>query len=74
MAVADDLDRATDSAWDWVAEHTRRYLASGGTDGHESNGVHTLVLATTLLISAEYSVAMSSPTNSAMLVKPMIRL
>jgi deazaflavin-dependent oxidoreductase (nitroreductase family) len=47
MATAEDLDRATDSQWDWVAEHTRRYLASGGTDGHESNGVHTLVLATT---------------------------
>ena len=47
MAVADDLDRATDSAWDWVAEHTRKYLASGGTEGHESNGVYTLVLATT---------------------------
>jgi deazaflavin-dependent oxidoreductase (nitroreductase family) len=31
----------------WVAEHTRTYLASGGTEGHESNGVHTLVLATT---------------------------
>jgi deazaflavin-dependent oxidoreductase (nitroreductase family) len=47
MAVADDLDRATDSQWDWVAEHTRRYLASGGTDGHESNGVLTLLLVTT---------------------------
>lgn len=47
MAVADDLDRATDSRWDWVAEHARRYLASGGTEGHESNGVYTLVLATT---------------------------
>jgi deazaflavin-dependent oxidoreductase (nitroreductase family) len=47
MAVADDLDRATDSAWDWVAEHTRRYLGSGGTDGHESDGLYTLVLATT---------------------------
>ena len=47
MAVADDLDRATDSKWDWVAEHTRTYLASGGTEGHESNGVYTLVLATT---------------------------
>jgi len=31
-------------------------------------------LATTLLISAEYSVAMSSPMNSAMFVKPMTRL
>src|SRR6266536_1642669 len=47
MAVADDLDRATDSTWDWVAQQTRTYLASGGTEGHESNGVHTLVLATT---------------------------
>lgn len=47
MAVAEDLDRATDSQWDWVAEHTRTYLASGGTEGHENNGVHTLVLATT---------------------------
>jgi deazaflavin-dependent oxidoreductase (nitroreductase family) len=47
MAVAEDLDRATDSQWDWVAEHTRKYIESGGTEGHESNGVHTLVLATT---------------------------
>ena len=47
MAVADDLDRATDSTWDWVADHTRKYLASGGTEGHESDGVYTLVLATT---------------------------
>lgn len=47
MAVAADLDRATDSQWDWVAEQTRAYLASGGTEGHENNGVHVLVLATT---------------------------
>lgn len=47
MAVAADLDRATDSAWDWVAEQTRTYIASGGTEGHESNGVYMLVLATT---------------------------
>ena len=47
MAIAEDLDRATDSKWDWVAEQTRTYLASGGTEGHESNGVYTLVLATT---------------------------
>lgn len=47
MAVAGDIDRATDSQWDWVAEHTRTYLDSGGTEGHESNGVYTLVLATT---------------------------
>ncbi|MCR6489019.1 nitroreductase family deazaflavin-dependent oxidoreductase [Amycolatopsis sp. OK19-0408] len=47
MAVADDLDRATDSAWDWVAEQTRAYLASDGAQGHESGGVFTLILATT---------------------------
>ncbi|TXL89647.1 nitroreductase family deazaflavin-dependent oxidoreductase [Streptomyces sp. IB2014 016-6] len=47
MAVADDLDHATDSQWDWVAEQTRTYLTSGGTEGHESNGVYTLILATT---------------------------
>ncbi len=47
MAVAEDLDTATDSQWDWVAEQTRAYLASGGTEGHVNNGVHMLVLATT---------------------------
>ncbi|MEU8136468.1 nitroreductase family deazaflavin-dependent oxidoreductase [Streptodolium elevatio] len=47
MAVAEDIDRATDSQQDWVAEQTRAYLASGGTEGHVNNGVHVLVLATT---------------------------
>lgn len=47
MAVAADLDRATDSQWDWVAEQTRTYLASGGIEGHEANGVRMLVVATT---------------------------
>lgn len=46
-AVAADLDRATDSQWDWVAEQTRTYLTSGGAQGHESDGVRMLVLATT---------------------------
>jgi deazaflavin-dependent oxidoreductase (nitroreductase family) len=36
----------TDSPSDWVAEHTRRYLATGGTDGHEWHGVPTLLLTT----------------------------
>ncbi|MEV6171578.1 nitroreductase/quinone reductase family protein [Streptomyces sp. NPDC051954] len=40
-------DRGLAAQWDWVAEQTRTYLASGGTEGHESNGVYTLVLATT---------------------------
>ncbi|MFE3176264.1 nitroreductase family deazaflavin-dependent oxidoreductase [Amycolatopsis sp. NPDC059090] len=47
MAVAEDLDRATDSKWDWVAEQTRAYLASNGAEGHESNGLYTLLLVTT---------------------------
>ncbi|WP_409184297.1 nitroreductase family deazaflavin-dependent oxidoreductase [Amycolatopsis sp. VS8301801F10] len=47
MAVAADLDRATDSQWDWVAEQTRAYLASNGAEGHESDGLRMLVLATT---------------------------
>jgi hypothetical protein len=51
--MAGSPDSATDSKWDWVAEHTRAYLASGGTEGHESNGVYTLVLATTGRITGE---------------------
>src|SRR4051794_41857510 len=47
MTIAEDFDRATDSTWDWVADQTRTYLASAGTEGHESNGVYALVLATT---------------------------
>lgn len=35
-----------DNAQDWVAEHTRRYVASNGADGHLWNGVQTLVLTT----------------------------
>jgi deazaflavin-dependent oxidoreductase (nitroreductase family) len=53
MAVAADLDRATDSQWDWVAEQTRTYLASGGTEGHQAEGVHVLVLATTGRITGQ---------------------
>jgi deazaflavin-dependent oxidoreductase (nitroreductase family) len=53
MAVAADLDRATDSQWDWVAEQTRTYLASGGTEGHENNGVRMLLLATTGRITGQ---------------------
>ena len=33
IAVAADLDRATDSQWDWVAEHTRTYLLIYGMSG-----------------------------------------
>lgn len=47
MAVAADIDRATDSTWDvWVVEQTQTYLASNGTEGHENDGVRMLVLVT----------------------------
>lgn len=35
-----------DSPVDWVAEHTRRYVATGGEEGHLWNGVPTLLLTT----------------------------
>jgi deazaflavin-dependent oxidoreductase (nitroreductase family) len=48
MADATDATDATDSPVSWVAEHTRRYLESGGEDGHEWRpGVPTLLLTTT---------------------------
>lgn len=39
-------EQPVDSALDWVADHTRRYVESGGEDGHDWNGVPTLVLTT----------------------------
>ncbi len=36
-----------DSALSWVAEHTRRYVETGGEDGYEWRGFPTLVLTTT---------------------------
>jgi deazaflavin-dependent oxidoreductase (nitroreductase family) len=42
------MAEVTDSPVDWVAEHTQRYLESGGEDGHEWRpGVPTLLLTTT---------------------------
>ena len=42
------MSEVTDSPVDWVAEHTQRYLESGGEDGHEWRpGVPTLLLTTT---------------------------
>jgi deazaflavin-dependent oxidoreductase (nitroreductase family) len=41
-------EQVTDSPTDWVADHTRRYLESGGKEGHEWRpGVPTLLLTTT---------------------------
>src|SRR3954447_1578258 len=53
MAVAADIDRATDSKAGWVAEHVQQYVASGGAEGHDWNGVPTLVLVTTGRSSGE---------------------
>jgi deazaflavin-dependent oxidoreductase (nitroreductase family) len=41
------MAEVTDSPVSWVAEHMRRYLESGGEDGHEWRpGVPTLLLTT----------------------------
>src|SRR5204862_613728 len=43
-----DMTEVTDSPVSWVAEHTRRYLETGGREGHEWRpGVPTLLLTTT---------------------------
>jgi deazaflavin-dependent oxidoreductase (nitroreductase family) len=36
-----------DSALGWVADHTKRYVETGGADGHMWQGVATLILTTT---------------------------
>ena len=36
-----------DSAMDWVAEHTRKYVESGGEEGYMWRGFPTVVLTTT---------------------------
>jgi deazaflavin-dependent oxidoreductase (nitroreductase family) len=36
-----------DSPWEWVAEHTRRYVETDGADGHDWKGVPTLLLTVT---------------------------
>lgn len=50
-----DTSTPTDSPTDWVADHARRYVTSGGDDGHLwhgydgslEKGVPTLLLTTT---------------------------
>ena len=46
VVPATEEDGPLDSAWDWVAEHTRRYVATGGADGGEWQGAPCLVLTT----------------------------
>ena len=45
MTEAGD-EQVWDSPVRWVAEHTRRYVESGGARGHRWSGVHTLLLTT----------------------------
>ena len=40
-------DQPLDSATEWVAEHTRKYVETGGEDGYMWRGYPTLVLTTT---------------------------
>jgi deazaflavin-dependent oxidoreductase (nitroreductase family) len=40
-------DQPLDSATDWVAEHTRKYVETGGEDGYMWRGHPTIVLTTT---------------------------
>lgn len=40
-------NEVVDSPSTWVADHARRYVESGGTDGHIWNGVPTLLLTVT---------------------------
>jgi deazaflavin-dependent oxidoreductase (nitroreductase family) len=45
--MADEADEEPlDSARDWVAEHTRRYVETDGAEGHLWRGYPTLVLTT----------------------------
>lgn len=39
-------EKIFDSPTGWVAKHIRRYVETGGKDGHEWRGVHTLLLTT----------------------------
>jgi deazaflavin-dependent oxidoreductase (nitroreductase family) len=42
----DASDRVTDSRIDWVARHVRRYVQTGGRDGHRRYGHDCLLLTT----------------------------
>jgi deazaflavin-dependent oxidoreductase (nitroreductase family) len=44
--MADVAGEPLDSALDWVAEHTRTYVETGGEEGHLWRGVPCLVLTT----------------------------
>jgi deazaflavin-dependent oxidoreductase (nitroreductase family) len=39
-------EQVFDSPTRWVAQHVRRYVETGGRQGHRWNGVHTLLLTT----------------------------
>lgn len=41
-----DTTEPLDSAWDWVADHTRRYVESDGAESPDWKGLPILVLTT----------------------------
>ena len=41
-----DLDNPTEPGLDFARDHLRRYVSSGGADGHEYHGTNTLLLTT----------------------------
>lgn len=46
--MADNVEaEVVDSPRGWVADHIKRYVETGGEDGHLSNGVPALLLTTT---------------------------
>jgi deazaflavin-dependent oxidoreductase (nitroreductase family) len=45
-ALASTTEPVTNSPIKWVADHTRRYIESGGKNGHRWNGQDTLLLVT----------------------------
>lgn len=46
MPEQEDKEEVLDSPTGWVAQHIRRYVETGGRQGHRWNGVNTLLLTT----------------------------
>ncbi|WP_052847537.1 nitroreductase family deazaflavin-dependent oxidoreductase [Streptomyces avicenniae] len=46
MSDGDETEKVIDNATGWVAEHIRRYVATDGAEGHDYQGLPTLLLTT----------------------------
>lgn len=44
--MEDEQNEITDSPVEWVADHVRRYVTSGGKSGHRWSGLDTLLITT----------------------------